>query len=712
MPTPPIPPPLCPPPGTLYPVNYGPAPIPLRPEPHIPLTPKTGVTKADFEKEVAERKEETATALAAAQAAQETADGKYAKPDGGIPKTDLASDVQASLEKADTALQEHQDISGKADLVGGKVPAAQLPSYVDDVLEFDYKDSEEDSDSDSDSTYFPAQGEDGKIYVDKSTNKTYRWSGSQYVVVGGGDPPVTSVNNKTGAVTLTASDVGAQAVINDLETIRSGAAAGATAVQPESGKRLFSGSYNDLTNVPQSFAPSSHQHTMSDITDYVPPVQAQADWDESDSDDPSFIQNKPMIPAPVDISGKADSTAIADAYNPEKSSAYAVGDYVTYQGSLYKCSSATANPPGAWNAANWTPVAVTDEMGGGAPLPFDAECEYVASPADGGCGIALPYYYYISGSYDLTIESYIPAGSNSSDCFAIGTWKNDNCVCLFANSATATQFRYGSTNHNGTYATDTWQTIGIVGTTVYYGSSEGSFTRSNFSDTTSAFGVSFGKNIRIRRIKLTYKGTDVFDGRPVRVGQIGAMYDVVSRKIFYSSSANNLVPGQDKATPTITTPDRLVEINERNNYLAYASTTTLAPETAVYRANLANDGTFPTITATGIPSVSSYYQFELELTVPSPVPGTIYGPTMDGSAFDSTASYAVGDYVVYDNVEYACVTAHSGPWDASHFRQAWVWLDGHGLPDPADLSGGETIYISVRLDCTARTFIASVWRVA
>ena len=41
---------------------------------------------------------------------------KYNKPTGGIPKTDLASSVQTSLGKADTALQQHQDISGKADV--------------------------------------------------------------------------------------------------------------------------------------------------------------------------------------------------------------------------------------------------------------------------------------------------------------------------------------------------------------------------------------------------------------------------------------------------------------------------------------------------------------------------------------------------------------------------------------------------------------------
>lgn len=45
---------------------------------------------------------------------------KYTKPGTGIPKTDLADAVRNSLEKADSALQAHQDISGKMD----KVPTA------------------------------------------------------------------------------------------------------------------------------------------------------------------------------------------------------------------------------------------------------------------------------------------------------------------------------------------------------------------------------------------------------------------------------------------------------------------------------------------------------------------------------------------------------------------------------------------------------------
>lgn len=41
--------------------------------------------------------------------------GTYSKPSTGIPSTDLSSAVQTSLGKADTAIQSHQDITGKED---------------------------------------------------------------------------------------------------------------------------------------------------------------------------------------------------------------------------------------------------------------------------------------------------------------------------------------------------------------------------------------------------------------------------------------------------------------------------------------------------------------------------------------------------------------------------------------------------------------------
>ena len=61
---------------------------------------------------------------------------------------------------------------GVAELdANGKVLSAQLPSYVDDVLEYASKAS------------FPSSGETGKIYVATNTNLTYRWTGSAYVEI-------------------------------------------------------------------------------------------------------------------------------------------------------------------------------------------------------------------------------------------------------------------------------------------------------------------------------------------------------------------------------------------------------------------------------------------------------------------------------------------------------------------------------------------------
>ena len=82
----------------------------------------------------------------------------------------------------------------------GNESSSQLPSYVDDVLEF------------ANLASFPATGESGKIYIALDTNKTYRWSGSTYIYITSG--AVDSVAGKTGVVTLTKSDVGLSNVDN------------------------------------------------------------------------------------------------------------------------------------------------------------------------------------------------------------------------------------------------------------------------------------------------------------------------------------------------------------------------------------------------------------------------------------------------------------------------------------------------------------------
>jgi hypothetical protein len=70
-----------------------------------------------------------------------------------------------------SALDGKQAAGTYATLVSGTVPSSQLPSYVDDVLEY------------ANLAGFPGSGETGKIYVDKATNKIYRWSGSTYIEI-------------------------------------------------------------------------------------------------------------------------------------------------------------------------------------------------------------------------------------------------------------------------------------------------------------------------------------------------------------------------------------------------------------------------------------------------------------------------------------------------------------------------------------------------
>ena len=107
-------------------------------------------------------------------------------------------------------------------------------------------------------------------------------------------------------------------------------------------------------------------------------------------------------------------------------------------------------------------------------------------------------------------------------------------------------------------------------------------------------------------------------------------------------------------------------------YAAASGGIALAPGTAVYRAALGADGAFPAVSDAAIPAASAYYAFEVELAIPATVPASITGPT------------------------------------------GWTWLEDGELPAPSDLSGGETVYIAVRLDCASgvRAYTANVWRVA
>lgn len=135
----------------------------------------------------------------------------------------------------------------------GKVLAAQLPSFVDDVVEGYlsggkmYKEAEHTT---------VITGESGKIYIDLHTSKTYRWSGTTYIVIS--------------------------------DTIALGETS-ATAYRGDRGKTAYDHSQ-------AAHAPANAEQNV------------QADWKVSDASSDAYIKNKPTIPAAVAVKGNAETS--------------------------------------------------------------------------------------------------------------------------------------------------------------------------------------------------------------------------------------------------------------------------------------------------------------------------------------------------------------------------------------------------------------------
>ena len=136
--------------------------------------------------------------------------------------------------------------SGVATLdTSGKVPAAQLPSYVDDVVEGYYLSSKFYKTNSTSGTVIT--GETGKIYVDLSTNKTYRWSGSAYVVI---------------SETLALGETSSTAYAGDKGK------ANATAIAALQTKVGDSTVASQISTAIADKADKDHTHTKSEITDF------------------------------------------------------------------------------------------------------------------------------------------------------------------------------------------------------------------------------------------------------------------------------------------------------------------------------------------------------------------------------------------------------------------------------------------------------------
>lgn len=129
---------------------------------------------------VNEAQQATANANQAAQSANEAATNAN---QAAASANDAATEAHTQAEYAktqgdyakaegDRVLAEKGQPGGLAELdESGRVPSSQLPSYVDDVVEYPSRSD------------FPTTGESGKIYVATDTNLAYRWGGTEYVEI-------------------------------------------------------------------------------------------------------------------------------------------------------------------------------------------------------------------------------------------------------------------------------------------------------------------------------------------------------------------------------------------------------------------------------------------------------------------------------------------------------------------------------------------------
>jgi hypothetical protein len=96
-------------------------------------------------------------------------------------KVELATDAEALAGSSTAVVLTASNLGANSNIANGwlkldgsgKAAAAQLPAYVDDILEY------------ANLAAFPGSGTTGILYVALDTNKVYRWSGSAYVEISG-----------------------------------------------------------------------------------------------------------------------------------------------------------------------------------------------------------------------------------------------------------------------------------------------------------------------------------------------------------------------------------------------------------------------------------------------------------------------------------------------------------------------------------------------
>ncbi len=236
--------------------------------------------------------------------------------------------------------------SGVAELnSSGKVPSSQLPSYVDDVIEGYY--NENDGKFYKESTYTTEiVGEDGKIYISIDTNIQYRWTGSAFAALGGalqlGETSSTAYRGDRGKTAY------------DHSQIKDGSNPHNTTADNVNLKvpiPALSGSNLDVESTLYGLNDKKADKVSGAVSGNFAGLDTNGNLTDSGSKASDFASSS-------DLNGKADLTDLAPAFDDTAN--YIVGDYVTYQGDIYRfIADHTAS---AWVSADVIKVDIGAEL--------------------------------------------------------------------------------------------------------------------------------------------------------------------------------------------------------------------------------------------------------------------------------------------------------------------------------------------------------------
>lgn len=261
--------------------------------------------------------------------AKEISKPTYSKSEVELGNVDNTSDANKPVSTAQQSalnLKLNTSLKGVANGLAelgsdGKVPTSQLPSYVDDVLEY------------ATLANFPAIGETGKIYVALNTNVIYRWSGSGYVEISSslalGETSSTAYRGDRGKIAYDHSQLTAHNPHNTTKTHLGLSAVEnyGIASQAEAEGGVASNKYMTPLRVAQAIAQQAGQHapvtSVAGKTGIV--TLAKGDVD---------LENVPNVDAtnPVNISWTASNRTVTDTEKTNWNNAYGWGDHA----GLYK----------------------------------------------------------------------------------------------------------------------------------------------------------------------------------------------------------------------------------------------------------------------------------------------------------------------------------------------------------------------------------------